>query len=328
MRAALLFLTALACTGEKPEDTAETDTDADTDADTDTDTDTDADTFTVVPLDPTPFGGARLGLYALTADFTRVTSEAPVHVAVLGGEGTFPVTYTPTELEEAPYAPGMFVASYALLASIPDAETDVLLGVSRHDALYVEGTIPDAYAGIGIVPGWNAISARGEGDPPELVAIDAIPLEDNLVLRDAATVGGTWTTTGAYVAVVADIGDPVALVEGAATDPWTLTVSEAPPATSLRTENGVTFGGYRPTAFDDTDASGAWSDGDTVTGLATTAAGEPAWLLWGEPVHTAEGAHTLVTLGGFRVGWSVASQREIAFPIEPAVVTDLVMAAP
>ncbi|MDO9280502.1 MAG: hypothetical protein Q7U06_01240, partial [Pseudomonadota bacterium] len=287
--------------------------------------------FTVVPTTSGPFAGTTLGLFPLTSSFTAVTDiTTPAHRATLGDEGTFAVSFVPDALEEAPYAPGMFVAAYALAAYTGDTPTgDALVGMPRYDVLYVSGTIPPEYAGVGIVAGWNALAARGEGDPPEVIATSAIPLDDNLVLRESVTAGGTWgLASGTRIAVVADLDPAIAVTDGGAGAPWTVTVTGRPPPSTVMTREGVTIGGYRPTAYDDTDGSGGWSTDDAVTGIATTADGEPAWLLWGEPATDVGAAHTLVVLGGFRVGWDVGRQDEIAYALPEALWSTLVMDAP
>lgn len=342
----LLSLALPACdagkdTGDTGADTGDTSADTSDTSDTSGDTSDTSDTgdtgapdadLRVVPLDAAAFAGATLGLFPLTVDFVAVTeATTPAATFALGDDGAFAVDWAPPAdaLVEAAYAPGMFVAVYALVAYV-DAPTDEgLVGIARYDALYVEGEVPEPYASLGVAVGWNALSVRGEGDPPELVDATAVPLEDNLVVRTAWTAGGAWDgVAGDRVAGVSDQDPTVAVGDVPAADPWTVAVDGRPPASTFFEYEGVAAAGFELVAYDDVDASGGWSDGDTVTGRALTPAGEPAWLAWGDTPTDVSLAHTLVTLGGFRAGWSVTGQREIAVPLDDALATSLTMAAP
>lgn len=304
-------------------------TDTSVDSHTDTDTDATETTLLVTPADATAFDGATVALFHLDTTFFAVLSETPVAPTPLV-DGAFTFTYTPdaAALVDAPWATGLKVAGYAVVAYQDAPDAAGLVGITRFDAVYLEGTIPEPYAAIGLHEGWNAMRADDEG-PPHLGDPLALALEANLLNAPTATATGTWETTVAGLVAGFSTEDPgVAIGITSATDPWAITATGDPSASTWFTGGDVTVAGFRLGAFTDVDASGNWTAGDTATAVAVTATDEPAWLAWGAPVTSAHEAHVLVTRGGFRVGWSVVKGTEGSTPLAPEDTLRLVAGTP
>jgi hypothetical protein len=317
----------LAC--KPPVDTDDTDRDTDPgDTDPGDTDDTDVPGEVTLRLVPTEaaFEGAPLGLYPLNASFTAVTSETAV-VSVGLAEGIYEVRFTPaeTDLVPAPWAEGLQVAAYALVAG---SGTTSWVGIARMDALYVVGTVPPPYSDIGLHEGWNVLWVSGEEQPPVVGDPLDLPIEPNLQDSASATASGTWNATMSAERSVAISTEDAAVTcgDGVAADPWSVSCAGQPAESAIRDLDGVRVAGFSVHGYADADASGSYTTGDTLATTAYTPAGEAVYVAWGEAPDTLDEAHRLVTLGGFRVGWSVvASPGEGSRPLSEAEASALEM---
>lgn len=314
------FAVILACTAPA------TDSDADTDVATDTDTDATAPDLRVTADDPTAFAGATLGLFPLDTSFFAVLSETPTLAVSPDSDGGFVIAYTPGDdaLVDAPWAPGVRVAGYALVAYHDAPDASGLIGITRFDAVWLAGDLPAQFGDIGLHDGWNALRGDDEG-PPGVGDPLAVALDANLLAAPGATASGAWSTDVAgLVGALSTEDATIAIGATAATDPWQVDATGEPPMSTRFSTGDATVAGFRLGAFTDADASGGWSPGDVTTAVAVTSDGEPAWLAWGAPVASAHQAHVLVTRGGFRVGWSAVRGTEGSTPLGPTDALTLV----
>ncbi len=296
----------------------ETDTINDSDTAVETDSAAAETTLRVTPDDALAFQTKTLALFPLDTTFFAVLSETPLEPTPLV-DGVYSLAYTPPSdaLFDAPWATGLKVASYALVAYDNAPDANGLFGITRFDAVYLQGAVPEPYAAIGLHEGWNALRADDEG-PPDVGDPLALTLEANLVPATDATATGTWDAPQTtFVAAFSTEDATIAVGSHTSTDPWEVTAAGNPPASTWFSTPDVTVAGFRVGAYADVDASGDWTTGDTISAVAVTAQDEPAWLSWGAPVASAHEAHVLVTRGGFRVGWSAVKGTEGSTPLAP-----------
>ena len=324
-RLSLLLLLSLsaACNDKAPDDTSadtdadtdadadtDTDTDADADADTDTDTDTDVDmsfdldgdwsgsTLVLTWLDPESLGDGLA-----TGDDLVVTDADADPLDIHAGE---PSAADLIEVDPSG-APGLEIALY-----IPTLQRDgAFVGAGVIWPLYVSGPIPPDLLALGLGPGWNAVDSRAlEGDLGIGDIMD-IPLDANLANNDEITLSGSYAgielpnlllSLLPYVVFSGGTVDALLFEEPLDGD-WTMTISGEPPADhyvpldGLAEEAAMEF----PVAWQDADASGTVTDGDTA--LYTACAGsDTAVLIYLPPVTDLNTAYSYAAFG-LSAGW-------------------------
>lgn len=218
--------------------------------------------------------------------------------------------------------PGSFVAAY-VPALHQDLDGDgvrsgdeFFLGASAVVALWVTGTPRD-----GLDPGWNALLLTRGGDP---LPTDrhAIPVSTNLDPALDGHLAGTAPDSlaaarFALVSVRELDGDRVLadVWDAPASDPWTADVSGPPPDDHVTLLGNLGFTGAleRLIAYDDHDADGGYSSGDTVRAGACVD-GEPVALLWAPEVPDLAFALTLV-LHQRPAGWIPIATGSSAGPL-------------
>ena len=205
-----------------------------------------------------------------------------------------------------------FAAFVAVLADDPDGNaardaSERYLGASRMLLFWVEGTISPEAAATGVLPGWNAVDFR---DAAARAPLDAIPLPVVFMGSRSVTVEGDGGAEPAPDGIVigARSGALAPVASVAWSDPWSLTLTDAPPADHV---TGSPDSGLRSAmedlfAWTDADASGAWSSPDDTRPLCTDAPGAsaPVRLFWleGDTTNLAEVVYA--GFNGLRWGWN------------------------
>ena len=338
----LLFLW-LACTQDKIhlDDSGTVDSSTDT-TDTDTvDTGDTGDTGTTATTpDGTPvtfdlsgeWGGTTLALTGINfdADNNLVLGES---LATAPADAATVTVYLPdpSELTPNPDAPGTSFAIY--VASLHHDEDgdgypsgfETIAGVGAYWLLFWQGPVPPDLANMGLVEGWNAYDALDTllGD------LGGVPLDTNMVPNDHVAMAGSvdgsvdglrmmlWPQAQAVHRVSS------LLYEGALTDPWSITLDAAPDSDHLFDADGTELALEFPLVYQDVDASGGPSDGDTAVLDACLDNGDQVALLY---IPEVTSLATALTLANQRVGagWMGASfdaAGQLAFVSEADLLT-------
>jgi hypothetical protein len=285
----LLALGLLACDGgeintdDTGADTGDTEADADTDSDTDTDTDSDADGDTDV--DELTFAlsgdtdGVGISVVAMSFSDAGIAFGDTAGHATASGSSTTVTVANPSEDDLVVLTqdfPDMLAATYAAVlhddddGSLDHGDGEVVRGVGEFVPLYLVN-VPGELAAFGFRDGWNAIKFGDDGDLPETVSIDEIPLSDNLAPQDLVLSGTNdvalldWDVDVRMAVVPTTFfgGEPGVspYLDQAFTDyEWSLTLDDAPPANHIDDESGLAI--EFPIVYDDADGSGDLSDGD------------------------------------------------------------------
>ena len=269
-----LGLSLAACGNKDGEDSATEEADADTDADTDTDTDTDTDPDAEVTLTFQIVGesaGQTLVLAALDLQSSEpALGEVLGSAAVAGGTAslTVPVPSALALLDpEYPLLEGAFFLPYL------ESAAGEVTGVGMVWPLYLSGEIPAELQVLGLQEGWNAL--RSSGKYPEVLPLDEIPLEERLTVVEHLTLGGTYAAASPPLASLSLAMVPgfvfegtlpeALLVDEALTSPWSVTVSGAPPAEHITTDEvGIAAALEVLLAYTDADGVPGLSEGDAA----------------------------------------------------------------
>ena len=182
--------------------------------------------------------------------------------------------------------PDFLAASYfPALHEDPDGDAvhetgERIAALGRVWPLFAQEPIPQAYADLGLVPGWNAVEYAWDGTRDFAVRdVQHIPLPTALRGEDAATLSGTWDLplpAESRIAVV-----PWTFLEGdtevdllydePAAGSWAITLSGTPPADHRIPKKGglpVEWAWEFLVAYEDADASGSPTTGDVLMGSA------------------------------------------------------------
>ncbi|MCB9795470.1 MAG: hypothetical protein H6741_22420 [Alphaproteobacteria bacterium] len=175
--------------------------------------------------------------------------------------------------------PGLYAALYAPTLHV-DSDGDgyfdggePIVAAGATWAWYLEGDLPQQLLILGFRQGWNAVELDFVGEGlPTVRDIDAIPLPADLWPVESLTLAGSYTAEfplgDQRVAVISGetfSGSPPAtlLYDEDLSESWSITLSGAPPADHWDT-SGEINGAYEvAVTYDDSDGSGAFSDGDT-----------------------------------------------------------------
>lgn len=166
-------------------------------------------------------------------------------------------------------------------------EGGVVVGIGEHRPTWIQGTIPDNYAEMGLKQGWNAIYI----DPShQIIVTDPLqmPLSDNLRLQQSLSLeGGSHGPAAARLALLAQDGlqGPVlgSVAETTLGSDWDFSLSSAPEAGNFKDDPAMgAVATLVPTGFEDGDGTGAWSSGDSAQHGACYQE-KPAWVLYLRP---------------------------------------------
>jgi hypothetical protein len=226
------------------------------------------------------------------------------------------------ELTLALYLPALFDDANA---NGTHDEGEVMLGLSRHWPLWIEGDPPTEYADLGLVAGWNAIEL--EVDEENDFAGDftvrdplAIPLADSLRSVEEMTLGGTYAGTQpmadqrltlaphAVVFTGDDVVHAEPLYDEPLSDPWTITVSGEPPQSHQFDVDGLMRAVDYPVTYVDADGSGGPSAGEALVNMACVGTGFVS-VSWDAPPTTvamAANYEYLFSRIGVLPGWSAS----------------------
>ncbi len=291
-----ILLALVACSGDKADDSAGTDTvdsGADT-ASTDTATDTadtsndsgDTDSGDTAVADGgitwnlgTRVSGAAVGLFPLDVAADLGVIETPWWTTGVDGSDT--VT-SPGGAPDMTYARALPDFPDTTLAFFMPMVWDDANGNVVHDAderfrassrifgVYVDGALPAEIAALGLVLGWNALRLDTNGGLPVPFNTANVPLPLNLDARSSLTIGGTLegfaTDDDGIVVVPPEVfstpgREPLASVDAAS--PWSLTLEGAPPADHMMDVDGT------GALFAAVEVALSWQEADGNDGLTT-----------------------------------------------------------
>lgn len=221
--------------------------------------------LSLTQVEPTSIGGEELS-YGQAV--TSVAAEAELDIDL---DGLDPGSLANLEgVQVSMFVPALHLDSDG--DGAPSA-SEGYLGAGLTWLVYVEGDPSGIMALSGAVEGWNALnrdvtheSFTGAGD------LAAVALSASLVVSEEIELGGSWTDTVpdatgiALLSRVARNGGTVAdstLYDAAATDPWTVAVSGAPPEDHYESlDSGASGAVEVGLVYSDLDGSGALNRAD------------------------------------------------------------------
>lgn len=276
MRLSTLFLLAAcspAATVDGATDTGAEDTGAATDLSFAITGDLTGATFSLSWIDASTFGSQSLTLGEVVAS---APAEATQELALDDPPESQLIELDPDG------QPGT-VAAFYLPALHYDADGDgaaangeVVVGAGRWWAYFIGGTLSEEAASMGLELGWNSANLL-DGDPAQYGGASDIPLAANQVPVSDISVSGTAAEdlVGSNFAVLSAMAfsnatPPAPLFEGELAATWSVSLSGAPGEDHVFDIDGKgTMGVFEVlAAYSDTDASGDYSTGDQVTGVA------------------------------------------------------------
>lgn len=252
--------------------------------------------LTLTWLDPTSLGSDTLVFGEVLSSTLVAGSPQRLNPPVPDAAALF-------EIDPVNY-PGLLLALYvpALVN-----EYDLFVGAGTTWPAYVTGSIPSELGMAGVHEGWNALDISGGEADPQFADPLAIPL---VGASPGVTVGGTYAgqtegfglTLVSYPSLTTGVAvEP--LYDAAATAAWTIRVGDKPPPDHLAYLDFVGVDGALevPVSYADVDASGAFTEGDTLMWPACEA-GVAVGLLWVPGVADLGTALSLAMSGG-TTGW-------------------------